>query len=76
MVMARGLLQVLQGLLAEGHGDLVAPLRGVLDDQVVQGAQPRGDLIATLLGGHRCTALLLLHCTEKGSLQATEKITR
>ena len=52
MVMARCLLQVLQGLLTEGHGHLVAALGGVLDHQVVQGAQPCWDFIAPMLGGY------------------------
>lgn len=46
MVVAAGLLQVLEGLLAQGHGHLVAALGGILDHQVVQGAQPGGDLVA------------------------------
>ncbi|KAF9420114.1 hypothetical protein HW555_003527 [Spodoptera exigua] len=46
MVVSRGLLEVLEGLLAEWHGDLVPSLRRVLDDQVVQCAQAGRDLVA------------------------------
>lgn len=67
--MAGRLLQVLQGLLAERHGHLIAPLRGVLDDQVVEGAQPRWDLVAALLRSGRRTAVLLLDCTDKASVR-------
>lgn len=63
--MARSLLQVFQGLLAEGHRHLVTPLRGILDHQVVECAQPCRDLIAPLLGGGRSAAVLLLDCMEK-----------
>lgn len=65
MVVAGSLLQVLQGLLAEWHRHLVTPLRGILDHQVVERAQPGRDLVAALLGGGRSTAVLLLDCTEK-----------
>ena len=51
VVVAGGLLQVLQGLLAEGDGHLVAALRRVLDHQVVEGPQAGWDLVASLLGG-------------------------
>ncbi|KAG7267214.1 hypothetical protein CRUP_007337, partial [Coryphaenoides rupestris] len=62
VVVAGGLLQVLQGLLAEGHGHLVAALRGVLDHQVVEGAQAGRDLVAALLGRrHRRAVVLVLH---------------
>lgn len=64
MVVAGRLLQVLQRLLAEGHGHLVAALRGVLDDQVVQRAQPRGDLVAALLRGGGGAAVRLLDCRD------------
>ena len=57
VVVARGLLQVLQGLLAEGHGHLVAALRRVLDHQVVEGPQAGWDLVAPLLGGGGGTAV-------------------
>lgn len=53
VVVSRGLLQVLQGLFAEGHGHLVPPLGGVLDHQVVEGSQTGRDLVAPLLGGSR-----------------------
>lgn len=63
VIMPRGLLQVLQSLLAQGHGHLVPALRGILDDQVVQGSQTCWDLIASLLGcDHGCTVMLVLHC--------------
>ena len=50
MVVSRGLLQVFQGLFAEGHSHLVPALGGVLDDQVVEGPQTGWDLVASLLG--------------------------
>lgn len=53
VVVSRGLLQVLQGLFAEGHSHLVPPLGGVLDHQVVEGPQTGRDLVAPLLGGSR-----------------------
>lgn len=53
MVVSRGLLQVLQGLFAEGHSHLVPPLGGVLDHQVVEGPETGRDLVAPLLGGSR-----------------------
>lgn len=62
VVVSGGLLQVLQGLFAEGHGHLVAALGGVLDHQVVEGPQAGRDLIATLLGrSHRCAVMLVRH---------------
>ena len=62
VVVSGCLLQVLQGLFAEGHGHLVAALGGVLDNQVVEGPQAGWDLIATLLGsGHRCAVMLVRH---------------
>lgn len=61
VVMSRGLLQVLQGLFAEGHSHLVPPLGGVLDHQVVEGPQASRDLVTPLLGGgHRSTAVARL----------------
>lgn len=67
VVMSRCLLQVLQGLLAEGHGHLVPALRGVLDHKVVQGSQAGRDLIASLLGcSHGSAVVLVLHCGRKG----------
>lgn len=51
MVVSGRLLQVLQGLFAEGHGHLVPALGGVLDHQVVEGPQASRDLVAPLLGG-------------------------
>lgn len=64
MVVARSLLQILQGLLAEWHCHLVTPLRSILNHQVVERAQSCRDLIAALLGGGRGTAVLLLDCRE------------
>lgn len=55
MATARCALQVLQRLLAERHGHLIATLGCVLNHQVVQRPQPCWDLISTLLGG--CGAL-------------------
>lgn len=52
VIMSRRLLQVLQGLFAEGHGHLVPALRGVLDHQVVECPEAGGDLVASLLGCH------------------------
>lgn len=58
VVVSGGLLQVLQGLFAEGHGHLVPALGGVLDHQVVEGPQAGRDLVAPLLGGgHRGAAV-------------------
>lgn len=63
MVVSRGLLQVLQGLLAEGHRHLVPALRGVLDHEVVQGPQASWYLVAALLGcSYSRTVVLVLHC--------------
>lgn len=47
---ARRALQVLQCLLTQWHGHLIATLGCVLDHQVVQGPQPCWDLISTVLG--------------------------
>ena len=60
VVMSRGLLQVLQGLLAEGHGHLVAALGGVLDHQVVEGPDAGRDLVAPLLGRRHARAAAAL----------------
>lgn len=66
MVMSRGLLQVLQRLLAEGYSHLVPPLGGVLDHQVVEGPQTGRDLIASLLGSsHRGAAVAGLDWTRR-----------
>lgn len=63
MVVSRGLLQVLQSLLAEGDSHLVPALGGILDHQVVQGSQTGWDLVASLLGrSHGRTVVLVLHC--------------
>lgn len=56
--MARGLLQVLQSLLAQGHRHLIPALGSVLDHQVMQGTQAGGDLIPSLLGGNDHAAVL------------------
>lgn len=61
VVVSGGLLQVLQGLFAEGHSHLVPPLGGVLDHQVVEGPETGRDLVAPLLGGgHRGAAVARL----------------
>lgn len=63
MVVSRGLLQVLQSLLAEGDSHLIPALGGVLDHQVVQGSQTSWDLVASLLGcSHGGAVVLVLHC--------------
>lgn len=66
VVMSRGLLQVLQSLLAEGHSHLVPALGGVLDHQVVEGPQTGRNLIASLLGSsHRGAAVAGLDWTRR-----------
>lgn len=63
VVMTRGLLQVLQCLLAEGDGHLVPALGRILDDQVVQGSEAGWDLVAPLLSrSQSSTVVLVLHC--------------
>lgn len=64
MVVAGCLLQVLQGLLAQRHGHLVAALRGVLDHQVVERPEAGRYLVAALLG--RRLAAGLGCATEEG----------
>ncbi|PWA25545.1 hypothetical protein CCH79_00019883, partial [Gambusia affinis] len=49
-------------LFAERHGDLVATLRRVLDDQVVERSEAGGDLVAALLGRRRRAAWFKLKC--------------
>lgn len=67
VVVSGGLLQVLQGLFAEGHGHLVPALGGVLDHQVVEGPQAGRDLVAPLLGGgHRGAAVAGLDWKGRG----------
>lgn len=61
VVVPRALLQVLQGLFAKRHSHLVAPLRSILDHQVVQRPQACWDLVPALLscqsGGTRTLPL-------------------
>lgn len=77
MVVTGGLLQVLQGLFAEGHSHLVPPLGGVLDHQVVEGPETGRDLVASLLGGgHRGAAVARLDWTQQDRVKVRSEDTR
>lgn len=49
VIVSGGFLQILQGLFAEGHGHLVAALRGILDHQIVESPEASRDLVSSLL---------------------------
>lgn len=65
VVVARGLLQVLQRLFTQRHRHLVSALRSILNHQVVQGSEPSWNLIASLLSGCYSTAVWGLDYREK-----------
>ena len=50
MVMAGGFFEVFKGLLAKRHSHLVATLRCVLNDEVVQGSKPGRNFVARIGG--------------------------
>ena len=73
VIVSRGLLQVFQGLFAEGHSHLVPALGGVLDHQVVERPEAGRDLVTSLLSGSCCsTAVTRLDWRHKKQKKRSE----